>query len=59
MGAGKEEDEGGLTPTEDDDVASVDFSCWQACCPLPAEGIIPLKTKNATLSQKIYSFWLL
>ena len=38
MGAGKEEDEGGLTPTEDDDAASVYFSRRQACCPSFTEG---------------------
>ena len=39
-GAGKKEDAGGLTPTKDDDAASVDFSRWQACCPLYTEGRI-------------------
>ena len=39
MGAGKEEDEGGLAPTEDDDAASADFSRWQAYCLLYTEGI--------------------
>ena len=38
MGAGKEEDEGGLAPTEDDDAASVYFSRRQAYCPLSTEG---------------------
>ena len=38
MEAGKEEDEGGLAPTEDDDAASVYFNCRQAYCPLFAEG---------------------
>ena len=38
IGAGKEEDEGGLTPTKDDDAVSVDFSRWQAYCPLSTEG---------------------
>ena len=38
-GAGKEEDEGGLAPTEDDDAASADFSRWQAYCLLYTEGI--------------------
>ena len=38
MGAGKEEDEGGLAPTEDDDAASVYFSRRQAYCPLFTEG---------------------
>ena len=40
MGAGKEEDEGGLTPTEDDDAASVYFSRRQAYCPLSTEGTV-------------------
>ena len=40
MGAGKEEDAGGLTPTEDDDAASVYFSRRQACCPLFTVGKI-------------------
>ena len=40
MGAGKEEDEGGLAPTEDDDAASVYFSRRQAYCPLSTEGMI-------------------
>ena len=39
MGAGKEEGEGGLTPTEDDDAASVYFSRRQAYCPLSTEGM--------------------
>ena len=39
MGAGKEEDEGGLAPTEDDDAASVYFSRRQALCPLSTEGM--------------------
>ena len=38
-GAGKEEDEGGLAPTEGDDAASADFSRWQAYCLLYTEGI--------------------
>ena len=38
MKAGKEEDEGGLAPTEDDDAASVYFSRRQAYCPLFTEG---------------------
>ena len=38
-GAGKEEDEGGLAPTEDDDAASADFSRWQAYCLLYTEGM--------------------
>ena len=44
MGAGKEEDEGGLAPTEDDDAASVYFSRRQAFCPLSTEGSIPKTT---------------
>ena len=43
MGAGKEEGEGGLTPTEDDDAASVYFSRRQAYCPLSTEGIVGRK----------------
>ena len=39
-GAGKEEDEGGLAPTEDDDAASADFSRWQAYCLLYTEGTL-------------------
>ena len=35
MGAGKEDGEGGLTPTEDDDAASVYFSRRQAYAPCP------------------------
>ena len=38
IGAGKEEDAGGLAPTKADDAARVDFSRWQACCPLYIEG---------------------
>ena len=52
MGAGKEEDEGGLAPTEDDDAASVDVSRWQACCPLFTEGIE--NRENAT-PQAVFS----
>ena len=37
IGAGKEEDAGGLAPTKADDAARVDFSRWQACCPLYIE----------------------
>jgi len=38
IGAGKEEDEGGPTPAEDEDTTSVDLGRWKACCPLSAEG---------------------
>ena len=38
IGAGKEKDAGGLAPTKADDAARVDFSRWQACCPLYIEG---------------------
>ena len=52
-GAGKEEDAGGLTPTKDDDAASVDFCRWQACCPLYTEGnIFPGKRKEGMRSSK-------
>ena len=39
-GAGKKEDAGGLTPTKDDDAASVGFRRWQADCSLYTVGII-------------------
>ena len=49
IGAGKEEDEGGLTPTKDDDAVSVDFSRWQAYCPLSTEGMNHTQGGNAVL----------
>ena len=40
MGAGEEEDNGGLPPAEDEDTTSVDLGRWKACCPLSTEGVI-------------------
>jgi hypothetical protein len=39
-GTGKKEDANGLTPTKDDDAASVDFRRRQADCSLYTVGII-------------------
>ena len=49
-GAGKEEDEGGLAPTEDDDAASVDFSRWQAYCPSSIDGMLCLQHSAANFN---------
>ena len=52
MGAGKEEDEGGLAPTEDDDAASVYFSRRQAYCPLSTEGILSIASSRPNENNK-------
>ena len=58
-GAGKEEDEGGLAPTEDDDAASADFSRWQAYCLLYTEGRIHEKQDNCLVLIAPTARWIL
>ena len=37
-GLARPQDEGGLTPTRNENAASAALACWQACCPLYTEG---------------------
>lgn len=50
---GKEADEGGLSPTKDNDAASAAFGRWKACLPSSTDGILLcLLFRGASLTEQ-------
>lgn len=42
----------GDKPTQDDDATSIDFSRWQACCPLPTKGTVSFPASGVLLGKE-------